>query len=87
MREQFIIQPCGGMIQHTGKPQEVVSANPNRIGGYVGNSSDHVLHVNTGGHVIEVQPWRGIMLGDWQGRVSVTGTYETRFSAAEFVKP
>ena len=35
---QFIVKPCGGSIVHMKRPQEVMPANPDRLGAYIANA-------------------------------------------------
>lgn len=87
MIQQFRVQRCGGAIVHTDKPQTIMARNADRVGGYVANDGDHVLTLFAG-QVIELAPWRGVLLpAGYVGPVHITGQYEHRFSASEFLKP
>jgi hypothetical protein len=83
---QFLCMPFGGIIRDTDKRQEVMPRNPDRIGGYLANTSEHVLSVFMG-EAVKLEPWRGIAIPEtYQGPVTITGRYMDRFTAAAFVK-
>jgi hypothetical protein len=86
MTEQVFFKNVGGQIVYTGRPQGVMPRSEDRVGGYVANNGPGDITVFLG-DVVTLSPFKAVLVPqDYHGPVRVTGQYEDRFTAVEFIK-